>query len=112
MRLLLAEDGYEIRKIGASKYPKSQKRQLTSLLKTILRNFPFPKKQLKLLEALTTKGSLEINEITEETGSKAPRGLIRDTRKKIKSYQHLRNINMDIGGVRRGKKWLYYLKFT
>lgn len=112
MRLFLADAGYEIRDINEPKYPKSKRRQWTSVMKTILNNFPFPNKQRRLLEALTSGGSLGINEIADATGSKAPRGLIRDTRKRIKSYQHLRNINIDIGGFRRSKKWLYHLKFS
>lgn len=71
MRLLLAEDGYEIRKIDESKYPKSKRRQWTYVMKTILNNFPFSNKQRRLLEALTSSGSLEINEIADATGSKA-----------------------------------------
>ncbi|MBI2012131.1 hypothetical protein HYS91_05170 [Candidatus Daviesbacteria bacterium] len=112
MRLFLADEGHEIREIDEPKYPKSARRQRTSLFKTIIKNFHFPEKQQKLLEALIIKGSLDINGIAEETNSKAPGRLVTDTRKTIKSYEPLRNMNMGIDKFRRGRKWFYHLKPT
>lgn len=108
--LLLAEEGLEVRKIGEPRYPKSARRQKTQLMNGILQSFPFPKAQQELLKALNSKGLLDVHQIAQETGSKAPDALIRDTRKMIKSTQYLRDI-LAIGIFHRGRRWLYYLKF-
>lgn len=91
------------------KKPKSKKRSATETMAIIKRNFPFPDKQSKLLKALITRGSLDTYTLQNITESKDIKALVRDTRKKIKSYEHLRNI-IDIGSFRKGKKWLYRLK--
>lgn len=111
MRLLLAEDGYEIRKIDEPKYLKSERRRWNQTINKIIKAFHFSKKEEELLRVLNAEGPLDINQIAEATSSKAPRALIEATRGRIASTQYLRDV-MAIGIFNQGRKRLYYLKFT
>lgn len=111
MELLLAEDGDEIRIINETRHPKSKGRQWVSAVNVILQHFPFSQKQKKLLKAFGKKQYLDSLDIKMATGSKDPTALIRDTRKRISSIQHLKEI-VAIKSYRHSQKWIYNLTIT
>lgn len=113
MRHFLAEDGYEIRKIGESKYQGSEKKRWNQTINRIIKIFHFTKKQKEILKALSSKSPLEINQIVAMVGTtnnEAARALINETRKRIKSTQYLKDV-MDIGIFGQGRKRFYTLNF-
>lgn len=109
LNLFLREQGYDVKKINDSVSLRSDRRVRTKLANIILRYFSFPLKQKKLLKSLAIKVSLDLLDIKTETGTKSPEALIRDTKKRIKSYPILKKL-IDIGSFRKGKKRFYYLK--
>lgn len=108
MRLFLADAGYEIKDTNEPKYPKSKRRQWVNAINVIIQHFPFSPKQKKLLKAFGKKQHLDSLDIKMATGSKDPTALIRDTRKRIRSLQHLKEI-VAIKSYRYGQKWIYNL---
>lgn len=109
LNLFLREEGYEIRKIGEPGHRKSARKTRTYFRSIIRRYFRFSPKQEKLLNALAAKGSLDSLDIKVATDTKAPRALVRDTRKRIKSHEHLKDF-LDVGSYRKGRQWRYFLK--
>lgn len=91
------------------KYSLSERRIRVKFINMILRNSHFSPKSSKLLKALAKKDTIDSSDIKIETESIAPRGLVRDTRKKIKSSQYLKD-TFDIGSLRQGRKWIYFIK--
>lgn len=107
IRYILRQEGYEVRKIR--EFPKSERRIKNSLKSIIRQNFPLAPKQAKLIDALITRSCLDSTDIRVATDTEDPIALVRDTRRRLKSTQYLRDV-IEIESFRQGKRWFYSLK--
>lgn len=91
---------------------KSLRRTRGELISIIIRNWPFGKMQSKLLKALASPDDyLDRVDIKIATGTKVPKALIRDVRRKIEEDEHLSKI-IAISYTRKNGKRGYHLNFS